>query len=90
MNKKALVAMMWTLLQAGMAQAATPGETSLISGNEWTAAAAVLVVSFAIALWIGLAVDIFLRGAAKPGKPGVDAYIDQMLAANGTHLRRWQ
>ena len=46
----------------------------------------VLGVSFGLAMLVGVFIDSYARGAEPKVKPGVDAYIDQIVAGNGTRL----
>jgi hypothetical protein len=67
--------------------------TGMIEAYFWsapiTASFIVLMLSFLVALLAGLIVDAsFKKGLPDKVKPDVDAYIDQMIAGNGTHLER--
>ncbi len=54
--------------------------------QPWVETLAVLIFSFALAAVAGFLIDAWFKKPDK-ARPGVDAYIDQMLMGNGTHLR---
>ena len=68
--------------------------SALLSGWEVAAAGTVMVLSLAVTgltiYWTERTMEQEIRSPGRTGETrrDVDAYIDQMLAANGTHLHR--
>jgi len=75
---------------AASAIAKAAGLTNLAANTEagaWSGIVAVAILSFGAAMIAGLTIGWNFHKPEK-SKRDVEAYIDQMLAANGTHLNR--
>jgi len=85
------VASAWMILEITIIETAMENEQIFgwLAGNGWSAGAAVLLVSFGMTVAVSALAEWTARAAAEPeARPDLDAYIDQMIAANGTHLNR--
>ena len=52
----------------------------------WPQTLAVLLLTFGLAVVIGYLTDYYFKSRESEAKPGADAFIDQMLAGNGSRL----
>lgn len=79
--------MFWMAAAAtNLAHAAAAAEAPLTSG-PWVETIAVLVLTFGVAATAGFLLDA-ARKTREKIEPGVDAYIDHLVAGNGTRLTR--
>lgn len=77
-----------SILFVSVASATAPAAKGVESaGPDLWPTLVVLGVSFILGVISFLSVDRLLAEGNPESKPGEDAYIDQMLVANGAHLR---
>lgn len=84
-------AVLYTLHAAAQQLSASPTlvEVESSGGTPWetsVGAFIVLGVSFGFAMLVGVFIDSYAKGSEPKIKPGVDAYIDQIVAGNGIRL----
>lgn len=75
-----------SILFVSAALAGTPAKGADSAGPDLWPTLIVLGASFVLGVISFLSVDRLLAREEPAHKPGEDAYIDQMLAANGVHL----
>jgi hypothetical protein len=87
-DMKTLIAISLLTTTTGPLAAATNAVKKAITPEElYYSTLAVLVGSFALAMAVGL-FELTSRRGEQRREPGIDAYRDQMAAANGAFLRR--
>lgn len=85
-KKPALIALS---AAAQLLQAAPTVVETEPAGSAWetsVGAFIVLGVSFGLAMLVGVFIDSYAKDSQPKVKPGVDAYIDQIVAGNGIRL----